>query len=122
MPEMLEVEVYRQTAAQSLGRPIVAVDASDAWFLKGGADEASVVGALVGRTFVTDRRRGKLLLLDTSEEGPTLGLRFGMTGVCELDGVDAIDGLGYFSHRKDPSWERLAVYFEDGGALRLRVR
>ena len=120
MPEMLEVEVYRQTAAQSLGRRIVAVDASDAWFLKGGADEASVVGALVGRTFVTDRRRGKLLLLDTSEDGPTLGLRFGMTGVLELDGVDAIDGLEYSSHRKDPVWERFVVFFEDGGALRLR--
>ena len=78
MPEMLEIEIYRRAAAASLGRRIVAVDASDAWFLKGGTDEASVVAALVGRSFVTDRRRGKLLLLDTSDEGPTLGLRFGI--------------------------------------------
>jgi len=120
MPEMLEIEIYRRAAAASLGRRIVAVDAPDAWFLKGGTDEASVVAALVGRSFVTDRRRGKLLLLDTSDEGPTLGLRFGMTGVLELDGVDAIEGLEYSSHRKDPAWERFVVHFEGGGALRLR--
>jgi formamidopyrimidine-DNA glycosylase len=88
MPEMLEVEIYRKAAAATLGRRIVAVDASDAWFLKGGADQDSVVAALVGRSFVSDRRRGKLLLLDTSDEGPTLGLRLagcrrvaGCTGV-----------------------------------------
>ena len=95
MPEMLEVEVYRRAAAAAVGRPIVAVDAPDAWFLKGGATAEQVVDALVGRRFVADRRRGKLLLLDTSDDGPTLGLRFGMTGVLELDGVDAIDQLQY---------------------------
>ena len=120
MPEMLEVEIYRRAAAATLGRRIVAVDAPDTWFLKGGTDQGSVVAALVGRSFVTDRRRGKLLLLDTSDEGPTLGLRFGMTGVLELDGVAAIEGLEYSSHRKDPAWERFAVHFDGGGALRLR--
>lgn len=117
---MLEVEVYRRAAAASLGRPIVAVDAPDAWFLKGGATAGQVVDALVGRRFVADRRRGKLLLLDTSDDGPTLGLRFGMTGVLELDGVDAIDQLQYASHRKDPAWERFVVHFDGGNALRLR--
>ncbi len=120
MPEMLEVEIYRKAAAATLGRRIVAVEAPDAWFLKGGSDQDSVVAALVGRSFVADRRRGKLLLLDTSDDGPTLGLRFGMTGVLELDGVAAIDGLEYSSHRKDPAWERFAIQFDDGGALRLR--
>lgn len=120
MPEMLEVEVYRRAAAASLGRPIVAIDAPDAWFLKGGATASQVAAALVGRSFAADRRRGKLLLLDTSGDGPTLGLRFGMTGVLELDGVDAIDQLQYGSHRKDPAWERFVVHFEGGSALRLR--
>lgn len=117
---MLEVEIYRRTASASLGRRIVAVDAADAWFLKGDTDEATVIDALVGRRFVADRRRGKLLLLDTSDDGPTLGLRFGMTGVLELDGVASIDGLEYSSHRRDPAWERFAIHFEGGGALRLR--
>jgi formamidopyrimidine-DNA glycosylase len=120
MPELLEVEIYRRAAAASLGRPIVAVDAPDAWFLKGGAEPAQVVAALLGRSFVADRRRGKLLLLDTSDDGPTLGLRFGMTGVLELDGVAAIDGLVYSSHRREPAWERFVVHFGGGGALRLR--
>ena len=120
MPEMLEIEIYRRAAAASLGRTIVAVDAPDAWFLKGGITADDVRTALVGRSFITDRRRGKLLMLDTSDEGPTLGLRFGMTGVLELDGVAAIDVLEYSSHRKDPAWERFVVHFEGGGALRLR--
>ena len=117
---MLEVEVYRRAAAASLGRTIIAVDAPDAWFLKGGVSAPQVVEALVGRSFVADRRRGKLLLLDTSGDGPTLGLRFGMTGVLELDGVDAIEALQYSSHRRDPAWERFVVHFDGGGALRLR--
>ena len=120
MPEMLEVEIYRRAAAIGLGRRIVAVDAPDAWFLKGGVDAATVTSALVGRSFVADRRRGKLLLLETSDDGPTLGVRFGMTGVLEMDGVDAIDGLEYSSHRRDPAWERFVVHFEGGGAMRVR--
>jgi formamidopyrimidine-DNA glycosylase len=117
---MLEVEIYRRAAAASLGRRIVAVEAPDPWFLKGGATAGHVASALVGRAFVADRRRGKLLLLDTSEDGPTLGLRFGMTGVLELDGMAAIEGLEYSSHRRDPAWERFVVHFDGGGALRLR--
>jgi formamidopyrimidine-DNA glycosylase len=120
MPEMLEVEIYRRAAAASLGRTITALSTPDPWFLKGGVTGAQVADALVGRSFVADRRRGKLLMLDTSGAGPTLGLRFGMTGVLELDGLAAIDGLEYSSHRRDPAWERFVVHFDDGGALRLR--
>ncbi|CAM8635098.1 Nei Formamidopyrimidine-DNA glycosylase [Acidimicrobiia bacterium] len=120
MPEMLEVEVYRRAAHAALGRRIVDVSAPDAWFLKGGINSAAVSDALIGREFVADRRRGKLLLLDTSDDGPTLGLRFGMTGILELDGVDAIDVLQYSTHRRNPEWERFVVHFEGGGGLRLR--
>lgn len=118
MPEMLEVEIYRRAAAMTVGRRIAAVDAPDAWYLKGGVDPSMVTAALVGERIVADRRRGKLLLLDTT--GPTLGLRFGMTGVLDLDGSDAIDGLEYSSHRRDPAWERFVLHFDDGGALRMR--
>lgn len=120
MPEMLEVEIYRRAAATTLGRRIVAIDAPDDWFLKGGIDPRIVTESLVGRSFLSDRRRGKLLLLDTSDEGPTLGVRFGMTGVLDVDGVDAIDGLEYGSHRRDPAWVRFVVHFEGGGAMRVR--
>ena len=119
MPEMLEIESYRRAARASVGRTIVRVDAPDPWFLKGGIDERAVRDALVGRSFAADRRIGKLLLLDVAD-GPTLGLRFGMTGVLEMDGVDAVDGLVYGSTRRDPTWERFTVHFDGGGALRLR--
>lgn len=119
MPEMLEVEIYRQAAMSTIGRTIEAVDAPDAWFLKGGLDARALRLALVGRSFAAARRVGKLLLLDV-DGGPTLGLRFGMTGVLELDGTDALDGLVYGGSRRNPAWERLAVHFEGGGALRMR--
>ncbi len=120
MPEMLEVEVYRRAAHAALGRRIIDISAPDTWFLKGGITAAAVSDALIGREFVADRRRGKLLLLDTSDDGPTLGLRFGMTGILELDGVDAIEALQYSTHRRNPEWERFVVHFDGGGALRLR--
>lgn len=118
MPEMLEVEMYRRLAAGTLHRPIVAVEAPDPWILKGGLEAPRVVDALEGRSFVDARRRGKLLLLDT--DGPTLGLRFGMTGVLEVDGVAAAEDWAYASSRKVPEWARLTVHFADGGHLLLR--
>lgn len=118
MPEMLEIEIYRRAATAARGRRIIDVETPDPWFIKGDADEHMVRSALVGRRFVSDRRIGKLLLLDT--DGPTLGLRFGMTGVLEMDGVDALDGLVYGSSRRDPAWERFALHFDGGAVLRIR--
>jgi len=119
MPELLEVESYRRIASGAVGRRITAVEARDRWFVKGGADPDAVVAALEGRRFTADRRIGKLLLLDT-DDGATLGVRFGMTGVLELDGVDGIDGLVYGSARRDPAWDRFVVHFAGGGAMRVR--
>jgi formamidopyrimidine-DNA glycosylase len=115
---MLEVETYRRLAEGALGRRIVEVDAPDPWFLKGGITAEAVADALLDRSFIAARRRGKLLLLDV-DGGPTLGLRFGMTGVLELDGA-AAEELLYASRRRDPRWVRLGVGFADGGALVLR--
>jgi len=118
MPEMLEVETYRRLAEAALHRTIVEVDAPDPWFLKGGATADVVVGAVLGRRFVEARRRGKLLLLDLAD-GPTLGIRFGMTGVLEVDGAPG-EELVYSSRRRDPAWVRFGVGFSDGGALVVR--
>lgn len=118
MPELPEVEAYRLLAEGALHRPIAGVDARDAWFLKGGLDAASLQAALDGRRFIAARRTGKLLLLDTSEDGPVLGLRFGMTGRLLLDGRAGVDGLLYTSPRLDvAAWDRFAVRFADGGRL-----
>lgn len=116
---MLEVEAYRCLATRVVGARVVAVEAPDAWFLKGGLGAPVVADALVGRLVVDARRRGKLLLLDT-DGGPTLGLRFGMTGVLDVDGVDGIERLEYASNRRDPAWDRFVVHLDGGRSLRVR--
>lgn len=117
MPELVEVEAYRALAARlALGRPVAAVEAPDAWYLKRGLDAEVVGGALVGRDLVAARRVGKLLLVDTAG-GPTLGLRFGMTGRLVVDGRAGVDDLLYAPHRAEAAWERFGLRFADGGRL-----
>ena len=124
MPELPEVEAYRQVLSErALGRRIAGVDAPDAWYLKGGLDAGTLAGALVGRRLVAARRRGKLLLADLSEPtaaAAVLGLRFGMTGTLLVDGVAGTGPLLYSPAGDEPRWDRLVVSFEDGGHLRVR--
>jgi formamidopyrimidine-DNA glycosylase len=121
MPELPEVEAYRVLAeARAVGRTITGVHAPDDWFLKGGLTADAVTAALVGRRFVAARRIGKRLLLPTSDDGPILGLRFGMTGRLLVDGRAGVDQLLYSSLRENEAWDRFGVDFEDGGQLRLR--
>ncbi|MDP9071856.1 MAG: formamidopyrimidine-DNA glycosylase [Actinomycetota bacterium] len=119
MPELPEVEAYRRLAEAALGRPIVEVDAPDAWFLKGGVDAKALRAALLGHPFTAARRIGKLLLLDISGGG-VLGLHFGMTGRLVLDGRPGVDRLLYSSQRDASAWNRLTLRFADGGELRVR--
>ena len=119
MPELAEVEYYRRLAERALDREVARVDAPDAWFLKGGLTASVLRGALHGRRFTGARRIGKLLLLDV-DGGPTLGLRFGMTGRLLVDGDAGIDQLLYSSVRDEPAWDRVTVTFVDGGDLRVR--
>ncbi len=121
MPEILEAEYARQLIEErALGRVIAAVDANDAWYLKRGLTARSAKAALVGHAFTDARRRGKLLLLDTDAEGPTLALHLGMSGRVVIDGDAAGDPLLYSSNKNDLAWYRFGVRFADGGALHLR--
>ncbi len=121
MPELLEVEQARALIeARGLGRPITRVEAPDAWFLKRGLTPAGVKRALQGRALVTARRRGKLLLVDTDDDGPVLGLHLGMSGRVLIDDEAAGDPLLYASNRDVPEWRRFGVRFADGGSLYLR--
>ena len=117
MPEILEVESYRRHAEAVLGLPLVGVDAPDPWYLKGGLTAAALHDAVVGRAFVAARRIGKLLLLDTDGDGPTVGIRFGMTGRLVVDGRAAIDRLEYGSARLEAAWQRVQFRFADERAL-----
>lgn len=116
MPELIEVEAFREVADRVVGRVIDAAHAPDAWFCK-GVDPATVEAVLAGRTVIGTRRRGKLLLVDT--DGPVLGLRFGMTGRLLLDGQGPIDRLEYGPARDDPAWHRFWVDLSDGSRLVL---
>lgn len=111
MPEILEVESYRRHAEAVLGLPVIGVDAPDPWYLKRGLTATALHDAVVGRTAIVARRVGKLLLLDTDGDGPTVGIRFGMTGRLVVDGRAAIDRLEYGSSRLEPSWQRVQFRF-----------
>jgi len=114
---MIEVELYRQGAERAVGRRIDRVDAPDPWYLKGATTAPALQAMLVGATIVGTRRIGKLLLLDT--DGPTVGLRFGMTGRLVLGGQAPIDRLEYSSGRSDPAWVRFALGIRGAGDLEI---
>jgi formamidopyrimidine-DNA glycosylase len=117
VPELPEVENYRRLAELALERPVRSVSAPDAWYLKRGLSAAVAAEVLAGRRFVAARRRGKLLMLDTSDSGPVVGLRFGMSGRLVVDGSVGVDRLLYSSAAVDARFDRFSVSFEDGGTL-----
>lgn len=119
MPELPEVEAYRRTASGATGRVVRSVTAPDVWWLKGGLTASALEHVLIGRRLGDVRRRGKLLLVDM-EDGPVLGLRFGMTGRLLLDGVPGVDELEYGPAGDRPEWDRLTLGFDGGGALVVR--
>jgi formamidopyrimidine-DNA glycosylase len=118
MPEILEVELYRTLAEKALWRPIEKVWMVDARYGRGGTTPRRLQSALTGHVFTAARRRGKLLLLDT-DDGPTLGVRFGMTGGLVVDGALALDRLLYGPGVFGEQWVRARIIFTDGGYLLL---
>lgn len=119
MPEGVEIEIYRRSAEEVVGRSVSAVHAPDSWFLKDGLTASEVTDAVVGRRIDAARRKGKLLVLDLDNE-VRLGLRFGMTGRLIIDAVSSIDYLEYTSQKTKPEWDRFIIEFADGGDLRLQ--
>ena len=120
MPELIEVEAYRRLAERALGRPVAEVVAPDAWYLKAGLTAAALAAALTGRSFAAARRTGKLLLLDTDDQGPTVGLRFGMTGRLLVDLSAGDDERRHAGWMGQEAWDRVTLRFDDGGDLRIR--
>ena len=121
MPEILEAEKARELIHErALGREIATVHAPDAWFLKRGLTPDAAEAALPGHRFTAARRRGKLLLLDTDADGPTLALHLGMSGRVVIDDHAAGDPLLYAANGDNPAWRRFGVTFTDGGSMYLR--
>ncbi len=114
VPEILEVESYRQLADRVVGSTIT----------RGWADEllakklhstSSWARSVKNLTVVGTSRKGKLLLLQTN--GPMLAMRFGMTGVLLLDGDAGVEGLFYGPHSYQSKWLRGGLEFDDGRRL-----
>lgn len=116
MPEVLEVESYRQLAERVVGATIVRGWA-DAYAAKKLPSSSSWARAVKNLTVTGTSRRGKLLLIETS--GVTLGMRFGMTGVLLIDQDAGIDGLFYGPHLYQAQWVRAGLEFADGRKLVL---
>jgi formamidopyrimidine-DNA glycosylase len=131
VPELAEIEAYRQLAERVLGRKVTGVLAPDPWYLKRGLDAEAVTSLLVGRSFRRARRIGKLLLLDVDGGRPAageqhpfanaavLGLRFGMTGRLIVDGVPGVPSLLYSSNRIEERWVRFGLHFVGEGRLQM---
>lgn len=132
MPELIEVETYRRQAEAVVGRTIADVPVLDPIGLR-GADPEEIRRDLVGCRIEAADRIGKLLLLPTTcsssssdlaaateQAGPTIGLRFGMTGRLLVDGDASIQELRYGGSGDDPAWDRHVVTFTDGTELRVR--
>ncbi len=109
MPELPEVERARQVIADgALHRRISAVDDADSYVCRPHAP-GQIADALVGRELTAAHRRGKAMWVETSENGPILGLHLGMAGRLVVDAEAAPNG-----------WDRFTIRFEDGGMLALR--
>ncbi|MGH2841833.1 MAG: DNA-formamidopyrimidine glycosylase family protein, partial [Solirubrobacteraceae bacterium] len=83
MPELPEAERARLTLESVLGRRIAHVDDGDTYVCR-PHPPGEIAAALVGHEFVSARRRGKFLWMQTAD-GPTLGLHLGMAGHIALD-------------------------------------
>jgi formamidopyrimidine-DNA glycosylase len=109
VPELPEAERARQAIESGgLHRRIVAVDDSDTYVCRPHTP-GEIADALVGRELISAHRRGKAMWVQTSDDGPVLGLHLGMAGRIVVD--------------EDPSprgWDRFVLHFEDGGSLALR--
>ena len=109
MPELPEAERARTTIERgALLRRIVDVDDDDSYVCRPHAP-GEIADALVGRELTAAHRRGKAMWVETSDDGPVLGLHLGMAGRIALDEEPAPRG-----------WDRFVVHFEDGGRLALR--
>ena len=109
MPELPEAERARTTSERgALLRRIVDVDDADSYVCRPHAP-GEIADALVGRELTAAHRRGKAMWVETSGDGPVLGLHLGMAGRIALDEEPAPRG-----------WDRFVVHFEDGGRLALR--
>ena len=111
MPELIEIEQYRQHLDGLVGQTVKAVEVCDVRVVRPKGDPGEHFSTLYGCALRRTRRHGKLLLADFGEGDSVivLGLRFGMTGRLLIDGQSSIRQLEYSSPRNDPAWDRFKM-------------
>jgi formamidopyrimidine-DNA glycosylase len=109
VPELPEAERARAQLERVLGRRITAVDDGDTYVCRPHAP-GEMAAVLEGRALTSAHRRGKFLRVETSDEGPDLGLHLGMAGAIVVD-----------EPPRKP-WDRFSIEFAGGGRLALRDR
>lgn len=81
MPELPDVEIYRQEAEKALGSVIESVEITDSGFK--GIEKSSLEESLPGEKLKKTLRRGKYLFLETGKK-QAVAMHFGMTGYLSL--------------------------------------
>ncbi len=109
MPELIEVEQYREALDVLCGGTVRSLDIADSAFARPRGVPLGVFDALVGQALTATSRHGKLLLAHFGTDGYVVGMRFGMTGRLLIDGTSPIEALEYASRRNDPAWDRAII-------------
>ena len=107
VPEMIEVELYRRAADRVVGRTVPGSTRPTP-----GTSRAAPPRRRSGPRCEAPRSRAPAASASCScstPTGPTLGLRFGMTGRLLVDGQAPIERLEYSSDRVDPAWVRFSL-------------
>lgn len=89
MPELIEAEAYARAARQAVGSVIEHFVVNDPSWVRGGLSGQDVGAALDGTIITEVDRVGKVVVVQT--DGPSVALRFGMTGRLLWDGDGPID-------------------------------
>ena len=107
VPEILEVELYRQAALSVRGRRLRRVDTDDSLVVSDGEEIQSLAGSKV----VDVSRHGKLMTIHLDKG--SIDLHFGMAGRIVVDGRSPIDQLVYGAS-DNSRWMRFGMYFDKG--------
>ena len=117
MPELIEVDLYRKSAARAVGRTISSVTLPNLKYLQGTYGFDALQSATHNQQLNRVRRKGKLLILDIG--GRSLGLRFGMTGRLIVDGKTPIERLLYTTPKVHRNHIRFVMHFAKGNELAM---
>jgi formamidopyrimidine-DNA glycosylase len=112
MPELLEVEAYRNALTATIGATITDV-AADALVCGMSPGPCPAVGGQI----LGVRRHGKLLLIDLDR--CTIGIHARMTGTIVVDGVSPFPKLRYAPAANGKRFVRLCATLDDGRDVEL---